>query len=178
MMSLCRSRGAGRLLARIGLAGLAALPPAAPCQVTTPIEEPGAAAKRTTQGSATPDLSGRTRIGVASFYADEFAGRKMADGVRMDPHGDNAASRTLPLGTTAQVTNVATGQTAVVRIQDRGPYVRGRIVDLSPSTARRIGIAQGKGVAKVEVSPISVPLPDGSRKPGDGAKAAIGNPSQ
>jgi rare lipoprotein A len=113
-----------------------------------------------------PDLSGRTRIGDASFYAKKFAGREMADGGKMDPHGDNAASKTLPLGTRARVTNIDTGQSAVVTIQDRGPYVKGRIVDLSPSTAEKIGITQDNGVAKVKVTPISVPLPDGSTKSG------------
>jgi len=108
------------------------------------------------------DLSGRTRIGDASFYAKKFAGREMADGGKMDPHGDNAASKTLPLGTRARVTDIDTGQSAVVTIQDRGPYVKGRIVDLSPSTAEKIGITQDNGVAKVKVTPISVPLPDGS----------------
>jgi rare lipoprotein A len=113
-----------------------------------------------------PDLSGRTRFGDASFYAKKFAGREMADGGTMDPHGDNAASKTLPLGTRAKVTNIDTGQSAVVTIQDRGPYVKGRIVDLSPSTAQKIGITQDKGIAKVKVTPISVPLPDGSTKHG------------
>jgi rare lipoprotein A len=113
-----------------------------------------------------PDLSGRTRFGVASFYAKKFAGREMADGSKMDPHGDNAASKTLPLGTTAVVTNIETGQSAHVTIQDRGPYVAGRIVDLSSSTARKIGITQHTGIATVTVAPISVPLPDGSAKPG------------
>jgi rare lipoprotein A len=113
-----------------------------------------------------PDLSGRTRFGDASFYAKKFAGREMANGDKMDPHGDNAASKTLPLGTRAKVTNIATGQSAVVTIQDRGPYVKGRIVDLSPSTAQTIGITQDNGVAKVKVTPISVPLPNGSTKHG------------
>ncbi len=107
------------------------------------------------------DVSGRARTGRASFYAKKFAGRKMADGNRMDPLGDNAASRTLPLGTTAKVTNLETGLSASVTIEDRGPYVRGRIVDLSPSTAREIGIDGRNGVAKVVVEPITVPLPDG-----------------
>ena len=52
----------------------------------------------------------------------------------MDPHGDNAASKTLPLGTTAKVTNTETGQSAIATLQDRGPYVTDRIVDLSPTT--------------------------------------------
>ena len=73
----------------------------------------------------------------------------------MDPHGDNAASRTLPLGTRARVTNLQTGQSALVTIRDRGPYVRGRIVDLSPATARLVGITPGEGLAKVEVAPIA-----------------------
>jgi rare lipoprotein A len=115
---------------------------------------------------AQPDLSGRTRFGDASFYAKKFAGREMADGGKMDPLGDNAASKTLPLGTRAKVTNIDTGQSAVVTIQDRGPYVKGRIVDLSPSTARKIGITQDNGVARVKVTPISVPLPNGTTKPG------------
>ena len=107
------------------------------------------------------DFSGRRRIGIASFYADRFAGRKMADGVRMNPYGNNAASRTLPLGTVAKVTNLKTHRSALVTIQDRGPYVKGRIVDLSPSTARKIGITRKIGIAKVRVTPIAVPLPDG-----------------
>ena len=71
------------------------------------------------------DRTGRKRVGKASFYARIFAGRKMADGTRMEPTGNNAASLTLPLGTTAKVTNLETGKTAVVTIRDRGPYCRG-----------------------------------------------------
>jgi rare lipoprotein A len=87
----------------------------------------------------------------------------------MQPQSNNAASKTLPLGTTAKVTNLETGQSAVVTIRDRGPYIRGRIVDLSPSTAKEIGIDRKKGVAKVEVAPIAVPLADGSIKLGAAA---------
>ena len=93
--------------------------------------------------------------GVASFYANRFAGRTMADGTPMNPHGDNAASRTLPLGTRALVTNLRTGRSAWVTIRDRGPYVKGRIVDLSPATARLIGITPKAGLAKVEVTPLA-----------------------
>lgn len=128
------------------------------------VEEPSQPATASTKPQ--PDLSGRTRFGIASFYAKMFAGREMADGTNMDPHGDNAASRTLPLGTTAMVTNTETGQSAQVTIQDRGPYVAGRIVDLSESTARKIGITQHKGIATVTVAPISVPMPDGGTKRG------------
>jgi rare lipoprotein A len=113
------------------------------------------------------DRSGRKRVGTASFYAKRFAGRKMADGTPMRPHGDNAASRTLPLGTTAAVTNLETGKSAVVTIRDRGPYVKGRIVDLSPATARKIGLTEEQGLAEVEVAPIVVPLADGRVKLGE-----------
>ncbi|HEX3837954.1 MAG TPA: septal ring lytic transglycosylase RlpA family protein [Steroidobacteraceae bacterium] len=122
----------------------------------------------TTLSSRRPDLTGRTRLGKASFYAASFYHRKMADGQRMDPHGANAASRTLPLGTSARVTNLSTGQSAIVHIQDRGPYVKGRQVDLSPTTARKIGITRRIGVAPVKVAPITVPLPDGTVKAGAG----------
>ena len=105
------------------------------------------------------DRSGRPRVGVASYYAGYFAGRKMADGARMNPNGSNAASRTLPLGTVAKVTNLSTHRSALVRIEDRGPYVSGRIVDLSPGTARRIGITRRAGLARVRVTPLSVPRP-------------------
>jgi rare lipoprotein A len=103
------------------------------------------------------DRTGRPRIGIASFYAGFFAGRKMADGSRMNPQGTNAASRTLPLGTIAKVTDLSTHRSAVVRIEDRGPYVSGRIVDLSPATARKIGITSRLGLARVRVTPLAVP---------------------
>lgn len=120
----------------------------------------------------TLDRSGHARIGKASFYAKMFNGRTMADGTRMEPTANNAASRTLPLGTTAQVTNLQTGKTAVVTIRDRGPYVAGRIVDLSPATAREIGLDKRTGVTQVKIAPIAVPMPDGEIKLGDGVTQA------
>jgi rare lipoprotein A len=125
-----------------------------------------------------PDLTARKRVGKASFYARQFFGKPMADGTPMDPQGDNAASRTLPLGTTAKVTNVETGKTAVVTIQDRGPYVDGRVVDLSPGTAEKIGLTPRKGVTKVVVAPIAVPLPDGKVKVGAAAHEPVDKPDE
>jgi rare lipoprotein A len=124
------------------------------------------AARETPSPNPHLDTSGRARVGKASFYAKEFVGKKMADGTPMQPEGNNAASKTLPLGTTAMVTNLRTGRTAIVTIRDRGPYVKGRIVDLSPSTARKIGLEPKQGVAKVEVAPLEVPLPGGRTKAG------------
>ena len=151
-------------------AGVAGFTPHARAAGSAAPQESASSRQATSLAKPKPDLSGRKRVGKASFYARKFAGRKMADGTTMDPHDDNAASKTLPLGTTAKVTNIETGQSAVVTIQDRGPYVKGRIVDLSPSTAQKIGIARDNGVAKVEVVPIAVPLPDGSVKPGVAAQ--------
>jgi rare lipoprotein A len=103
------------------------------------------------------DRSGAKQVGKASFYKSSYAGKKMADGTPMQLNGDNAASRTLPLGTTAKVTNLETGRSAVITIRDRGPYVKGRIVDLSPWTARSIGIDRKKGLARVIVAPLFIP---------------------
>jgi rare lipoprotein A len=126
-------------------------------------------ARLSVQAKPQLDRSGKKRVGKASCYARMFKGRKMANGKIMNPQNNNAASRTLPLGTIAQVTNLKTGMSAVVTIQDRGPYVAGRIVDLSPATAQKIGITPREGVTKVEVAPIAVPQTDGRVKFGDAA---------
>ena len=155
------------------MAGLACAAAAAATCAYAAADEPAQAAIRPVaqQAQQAPrhplpklDRTGRRRIGKASFYAGKFSGRKMADGTRMDPRDDSAASKTLPLGTTAEVTNLETGQSAVVTIRDRGPYVKGRIVDLTPATAEKVGIDRHEGVSKVEVTPITVPQPDGGTK--------------
>lgn len=110
------------------------------------------------------DRTGHKRVGKASFYATKYYNRTMSDGTRMRPDSNNAASLTLPLGTTARVTNLQTGRSALVTIKDRGPYVRGRIIDLSPATAERIGLERKQGLTKVEVVPLTVPLADGTVK--------------
>ena len=99
----------------------------------------------------------KPQVGKASIYSKKFAHRKMANGRRMDPQDDNAASKTLPLGTRALVTNLDTGRSAVVTIEDRGPHVPGRIVDLSPATADKIGLDHKDGLARVEVRPLELP---------------------
>lgn len=91
-------------------------------------------------------------VGFASVYSQKLEGRRMANGapLRLDRH--NAASTTLPMGSTAVVTNLANGERAVVTITDRGPFVRGRIIDLTPHTAKQLGIGR---LARVEVAPIA-----------------------
>jgi peptidoglycan lytic transglycosylase len=114
------------------------------------------------------DRSGKTRKGKASYYGQSFYSKKMADGTRMNPQSNVAASKTLPLGTKARVTNLENGASEVVEIKDRGPYVKGRIVDVSPKTADKLGLKEN-GTAPVEVKPVEVPQSDGSVKPGTGA---------
>ena len=114
------------------------------------------------------DRSGKTRKGKASYYGQNFYSKKMADGTHMDPQSNVAASKTLPLGTKAKVTNLENGKTEEVEIKDRGPYVQGRIVDVSPKTADKLGLKEN-GTAPVEVKPVEVPQSDGSVKQGTGA---------
>lgn len=108
----------------------------------------------------TPRYYGGTRSEVASWYGPGFAGRPTSTGDIYNPEGLTAASRTLPLGSHAVVTNPDTGRSVVVRINDRGPFVRGRSLDLSHGAAREIGLT-GKGVGRVEVTPTarSTPAP-------------------
>jgi len=84
--------------------------------------------------------------GLASFYTE---GTKTASGERFDAHELTAAHPTLPFGTRLRVTNVATGRSVMVRVNDRGPYVAGRVVDVSYSAAQTLGMV-GKGVANVK----------------------------
>jgi rare lipoprotein A len=115
------------------------------------------------------DRSGRKQVGDASVYSMHFQGRRMADGRRFDHRGDAAASKTLPIGTVAKVTNLENGRTAVVKVQDHGPYVDGRTVDVSRSTARQLGISRREGVAPVVVAPVTVPQANGAVAVGAGA---------
>jgi rare lipoprotein A len=85
--------------------------------------------------------------GVASFYTE---GQQTASGEKFDTHDLTAAHPTLPFGTRLRVTNVATGRSVTVRVNDRGPYVPGRVVDVSYSAADALGMV-GRGIAKVKL---------------------------
>jgi len=89
--------------------------------------------------------------GLASFYGNGSGhGPRTANGEKFDPGELTAAHRTLPFGTRVRVTDVATGRSVTVRINDRGPFVGGRVVDVSTSAAETLGIV-GRGVAKVKL---------------------------
>ena len=90
-------------------------------------------------------------VGKASFYGYEFAGQRTASGVRYDPRALTAAHPTLPLGTEVTVVALDTGKQVTVRINDRGPFVRGRKIDLSLRAAQALGIVDD-GVARVRIT--------------------------
>ncbi|MBZ8179431.1 septal ring lytic transglycosylase RlpA family protein [Oscillatoria salina] len=88
--------------------------------------------------------------GMASWYGPGFHGRRSASGERFNQNAMTAAHRSLPFGTMVRVTNLNNGRTAVVRINDRGPFIRGRVIDLSAGAARAIGMLNS-GVAPVQL---------------------------
>jgi rare lipoprotein A len=92
----------------------------------------------------------RVERGLASYYGGEFEGRRTASGAIYRGRRMTCAHRTLPFGTVLRVTDVETRKSVVVEVNDRGPYARGRVVDLSMAAARRLGILD-RGVARVTV---------------------------
>ncbi|KTS78000.1 lipoprotein [Pseudomonas oryzihabitans] len=89
-------------------------------------------------------------VGMASFYSKWHAGRRTASGEKYDPNALTAAHRTLPFGTRVQVTNLDNGRSVIVRINDRGPTVHRRLIDLSRSAADRLDMV-ADGTAKVSI---------------------------
>ncbi len=97
-----------------------------------------------------PNAYGYREIGVASWYGRDFHGRKTSNGETYDMYAETAAHKTLPMGTHVLVRNLENHRQTIVRINDRGPFVRGRIIDLSLTAAKKLGIDQC-GTARVEV---------------------------
>lgn len=133
-----------------------------PPQTTTPTHTSTARADSTRQPSEPmPELqlepangeftaNRDIRKGIASFYGQRFAGQLTANGERFDPSEMTAAHRSLPFGTRVQVTNLNNGEQVIVRINDRGPYVGSRILDLSRGAAKKIGMLES-GTAPVRL---------------------------
>ncbi len=94
--------------------------------------------------------AGYNETGTASWYGTKFHGRKTANGERYDMHAMSAAHKTLPMPTMVRVTNLQNGRSVVVRVNDRGPFVKNRIIDLSYAAARALGYDK-KGTAPVRV---------------------------
>ncbi len=116
---------------------------------------PASAAPALANAPGQRPVGGDAKVGNASIYANSLQGKPMADGKSYDPAAPVAASKTLPLGTVAQVTNLENGKSTTVRVEDRGPMVKGRVVDLAPAAARKIGLTNKKGIARVEVKPVA-----------------------
>lgn len=108
-----------------------------------------ARAQRRVRAAAMPATGGLT--GIASYYGGGFHGRPTASGVRFNANGLTAAHRTLPFGTRVRVTHLGNGRSVDVVINDRGPFIGGRIIDLSRGAAGVIGM-HGQGIARVRVS--------------------------
>ncbi|OXJ22582.1 hypothetical protein CFB82_40010 [Burkholderia sp. HI2714] len=96
------------------------------------------------------------QIGTASWYGKPFHGRRTASGERFNMYALTAAHRTLSLGTHVRVTHLESGRSVVVRINDRGPYVRDRIVDLSMAAAEQLDLPR-TGTARVMIKSVSTP---------------------
>ena len=101
----------------------------------------------TRTAAATPAAMTDGSVGIASFYKYEA---KTANGEQFNPRELTAAHRTLPFGTRLRVTNVATGQSVTVRVNDRGPFIAGRVVDVSLSAAEVLGMVD-RGITKVKL---------------------------
>jgi rare lipoprotein A len=112
-----------------------------------------------TPGAATAaqPREGWTQDGIASWYGESYHGRQTASGEIYDMEAMTAAHRTLPFGTSVRVLNRDNGRSVVVRITDRGPYVGGRIIDLSRRAARELGMLES-GVAPARITIVAMAL--------------------
>lgn len=98
--------------------------------------------------------------GRASYYHNSLHGRKMANGQRYNRDSMTCAHRSLPFGTRLRVTNPMNGEQVIVKVTDRGPYVRGRVIDLSYAAARRLGtLRSGVAMVQIEILPNDKPVP-------------------
>ncbi len=138
-------------------------PPPAPAESSSVATKPPAGVPYSVP--ATPgldDTSGKpvfTEFGIASWYGPPYHNHTGADGTVFDQNALTAAHRTLPMGSTVRVTNVATNQSIVVRVTDRGPFVAGRVLDLSKAAAQAIGVWR-PGTAQVKIEAFAHPNPD------------------
>jgi rare lipoprotein A len=125
----------------------------------TALPASGAANDRTALASAepisdAPDVSSFQQTGRASWYGRAFHGRRTASGERFNMEALTAAHRTLPLGSYVRVSVPSTQKSVIVKINDRGPYVGGRVIDLSYAAAKMLGLAHA-GTAKVNIEGLS-----------------------
>ncbi|MFN3388389.1 MAG: septal ring lytic transglycosylase RlpA family protein [Allosphingosinicella sp.] len=118
-----------------------------------PDEAPAAAPVVETEPEAAAEPAGEVvGIGEASYYGNELAGNRTASGERFNPQALTAAHRSLPMGSKLRVTNTRNGKSVVVRVNDRGPFAKARILDLSLAAAHKINMVRaGKARVKIEL---------------------------
>jgi rare lipoprotein A len=140
------------LLTGIMAAGCSSGPQPSPMPAPKPLPKPAPKhrSKQTPKHAPMPAPRYHEEVGRASYYGKKFNGRKTASGERYDMHALTAAHPRLPFGTLVTVTNVKNGRSVSVRINDRGPFIRGRIIDLSYAAAKRLGMLS-RGVTRVRV---------------------------
>jgi rare lipoprotein A len=117
-------------------------------------KQPAPRKLRIGEGEVGATAVGSAEVGVASFYAHKYHGRKTASGEKYNMHEMTAAHRRLPFGAKVRVTNLSNNSSVVVRVNDRGPFVKGRVIDLSLAAAKKLDMVR-TGLAKVEVVPVS-----------------------
>ena len=110
-------------------------------------------AKQTQRQSVHATKATQKMVGFASFYALKFNNKRTASGEKFNNNAMTAAHKSLPFGTKLKVTNLRNGLSVLVRVNDRGPYVKGRIIDLSKAAAKKIGIGR-TGTARVKLEVI------------------------
>ena len=134
-----------------GCAQVERVPDAGPA-VPAPTPAPAPSATPSQAKPAPPPAGSASQLrGLVSFYGNDFAGKKTASGDTFDPAALTMAHRTLPFGTRVRVTNLENKQVVEVVVNDRGPFVAGRIADLSAGAARSIGITDGVVEALLEI---------------------------
>lgn len=122
-----------------------------PVQPDTEVTAPAPAIEAPAVSAPQETILGR---GSASYYAAKFDGRRTASGERFDNDDMTAAHRTLPFGSLVRVTNPANGRSVIVRVNDRGPFTRGRLIDVSRAAAEELGMV-ARGHANVELALIA-----------------------
>ncbi len=123
------------------------------------------------------DAHGYRQKGIASWYGEAFHGRPTSNGETYDMHGISAAHKLLPLGTLVRVTNLENGRVLDLRINDRGPFIPGRIIDLSYGAAKELGIVRA-GTAKVEVVALTSGPPPRKRRKMVASVGPAGEPNR
>jgi rare lipoprotein A len=137
-----------RLVMGCVVAGLIALSPKSEARLSGSLEPP--------HMSVMPEQKQEQEVGIASWYGEEFQGNETANGEIYDLNGLTAAHLTLPFGTIVRVTNLKNNKNILLRINDRGPYIGGRVIDVSLAAAKRLGFVYA-GITQVRIEVVSYP---------------------